>query len=240
MRGDEVELWERQRQGDASAREALILYYLPLVKVWVSRVSRIAYWANREDLMQEGLIGLMEAIEKFSDAGCREFRPYAGKFIQGAMLRNTEVTRDLARRQYENYRKVKNAYSALMQRHEREPAFEEVVEETGLTVEQVRNALDATHIAFAEAFADSPPEPAPAESPAESQDEIIMIREALGRLTEKQVLILTEHYWAGHSDAEIAKRHAMKEETVTKTRKRAIIKLRKLLEVEEGGEHYEY
>jgi RNA polymerase sigma factor (sigma-70 family) len=231
MKDDELGLWKRYSQGDQPVREELILRYLYLVKIQVGKISRLAHWANREDLMQEGIKGLITALEGFDPDGGGEFAAYAWKFIRGAIFRNPELQRDLTRRQYDNYRKVINVHDTLMQELGRRPALEEIVEASGLSAGQVMNAFDATSIAFAEGLPDNDSESAISKGTAEIQYERILIKEALSRLGEKEVLILTEHYWGDQSDRAIAEKFGMKEDTVTKTRKRAIKKMRALLEV---------
>lgn len=232
MKEDELGLWKRYSQGEGQVREELILHNLFLVKIQVGKISRLVRWANREDLMQEGIKGLITALEEFDPDSGNEFAAYAWKFIRGAIFRNPEVVRDLTRRQYDNYRKVKNIHDSLVQELERKPTVEEIVEASGFSADQVMNAFDATSIAFAEGFPDNDPESAVSERTVELQDERILIQEAVSRLRKKEQLLLCEHYWNDQSDREIAEKYGMKEDTVTKTRKRAIKKLRALLEVE--------
>jgi RNA polymerase sigma factor (sigma-70 family) len=239
MKDDELDLWKRYGQGDEDARETLILNYLYLVKIQVLRISKKVFWASREDLMQEGVKGLIAALEKYNPESGNEFAAYARKFIRGAVFRNPEVIRDLTRYQYENHRKVKDIHDALMREWGRKPNIDEIVERSGLTADQVINALNASSIAFAQGFTDYDMESTVSQSAVEIEEERILIREAFSLLSKQTGLILVEHYWNGLSDREIAEKFEMKVDTVKKCRQRAINKLRTLLEAERGSEHNE-
>ncbi|MGA9768036.1 MAG: sigma-70 family RNA polymerase sigma factor [Blastocatellia bacterium] len=230
MTDDENGLWQRYGQGDETARKELISYYLPLVKLLAGRLFRILYWAEREDLMQEGVIGLIHAVRSFRPESGNEFIPYARKFIRGAILRNPEVARDLTRRQHEIYRKANKTYELLREKLMREPTMEEIVEESGLTPDQIINSFDAINIAFAQELAFENLGVTDSRKTAELSDKQILIREIFDRLNEKEHLIFTEHYTSGLTDREIAEKYDMNEYTVITIRKRAIKKIRALLE----------
>ena len=234
MQEGELELWKHSREGDREAREELILSHLPLVKFWAGHIARIAKWANRDDLVQDGIRGLMEAVDRFDPYAGSAFKAYARQFIRGAIFRNPELSRDLGRHQLDRHRNVKDAHDHLMRTLERAPTLDEIAGECGLTTKQVLNALDAMAIAFANEL----PEPeAPGASQAQSdarQYETVLINEALSRLTTKEALIVTGYYWAGESDAELAKDIGSTQAAVSRLRQRAIIKLRTLLDAVEG------
>jgi RNA polymerase sigma factor FliA len=235
MKEEEVELWRRFRKGDEGAPENLILYYQPWVKLLVKRVAAFIHWADHEDLQQTGLIALIEAAQNFQADGERSFMAYARKFILGAIFKNPEVTRTLSNYQYKNYRLVMEAHDQIMQNLMREPTWEEISEVSGLTVDQVCNAFAAMAIAFAKEIPEKDAETSVSHRTVEHQDELIFIEEALSRLSEKMQLIVRQFYYWGKSDREISEEFDLKEDTVTKTRKRAIKKLGELLEIKKGG-----
>jgi RNA polymerase sigma factor for flagellar operon FliA len=88
----EVEqLWtEYKRGGDLGLREELVERYTSLVRYVVERVGSIippgVYQNRREDLLSAGLIGLMEAIEKFKPQLQVRFESYSGRRIYGAVM----------------------------------------------------------------------------------------------------------------------------------------------------------
>ncbi|MGA9773600.1 MAG: sigma-70 family RNA polymerase sigma factor [Blastocatellia bacterium] len=231
MTENELILWKRFGQGDETARKELILAYLPLVDVWAKRISRAAGWADWEDLRQNGVMGLMKAIERFDFSRGVEFIYFARPFIRGSILDSPELTRDLARQQEEICRKIKRAESELTERLQRIPSVEDIADKTGFTPEQMRNAIDAMGIAFAGAFPDS-------EDPASANlietahpDTALMVQDALSLLSERESFVIIYYYLEDQSPQEIAEKLELTVSNVTKIRQRAIIKLRGLLDI---------
>jgi RNA polymerase sigma factor (sigma-70 family) len=239
MTEDELNLWKRYGQGDETAQEELILSYLALVDVLEKRIARMAGWANWEDLRQEGVIGLMKAIENFDPSRGVPFSPFAKNFIRGAIFDSSELTRDLARQQEEHYRKIKRAEDELTKTLERLPTIEEVVEKTGLTLEQIQNAIDAMGVAFAGEFPDAENLPASTLVEAPRPERTIMLEEALSHVSEREALIIIYYYLEDQSPQEIAKRLELTASNVTKIRQRAINKIRERFNGNKRGEHDE-
>src|SRR6185295_9432098 len=98
MTEDKRALWDRYRQRDETARKELIVSYLPLVKLLAKRIAGSASWANWEDLVQDGVIGLIKAIERFDPGKGTPFRAFATHYIRGAIFDNFELTRDMTHR----------------------------------------------------------------------------------------------------------------------------------------------
>ncbi|MEK6406800.1 MAG: sigma-70 family RNA polymerase sigma factor [Acidobacteriota bacterium] len=235
MKPDELSLWARYRQGDERSREELILFYLPLAIVWAKRLSRIAGWANWEDLKQDGVIGLMKAIERFDPGRGVEFRCFARSYIRGAILDSSEFTRDLARRQEEIYRKIRRAEDELTKALQRNPTVEEVAEKTELTIEQIRNAIDAMGVAFAGELPDAEGAPASPRVLTPPPERAIMLLEALSHLSAREQEIIRLYYWEDQPHEEIAQSLGLKVSNVIKIRQRAIKRLGKVLDVEGKG-----
>jgi len=84
----EEELWRRYKEnGDQKARDMLIERYLPLVRYVVNRLMiDPAQNVNREDLYSYGVIGLIDAVDKFDLSKKVKFKTYAVKRIHGAIL----------------------------------------------------------------------------------------------------------------------------------------------------------
>lgn len=257
MTDAELNLWERYRQNDEKALEELISSYYGMVRFWVDRVSLSTGSVNREDLIQEGLIGLIKAIELFDPSKGREFKDSARFFIREAIFDSLEVR--LSRRQAYNYRKVSDAFDRLIQKFKREPTVEEITKETGLTNKQIMDGLDAMSIAFAGETQDSTRLVVHGSregferlqkllqsgglsdevrvnvkdiqwAETARREERVLIKEALSTLSERENSILSRHYFDEESPREIAEKLGLSESQVAKIRMRAIKKLRVLLE----------
>jgi RNA polymerase sigma factor (sigma-70 family) len=233
MNAAELSLWMRCRQGEETARKELILSYLPLAKFWAKKISMIAGWANPEDLKQEGVIGLIKAIDRFDPSRGVEFRAFARSVIHGAICDSSEFTRDLARGQKENYRKLRRAEDELTKALQRIPTIEEVAEKTELTIQQIQNAIGAVGLASAEELPDHEGAPASGKIEAPQPERTIMLLQALSQLSAREQGIIRLYYWEDQSHEHIAQKLGLTVSNVIKIRQRAIKNLGKLLEGEE-------
>ena len=84
----ERELWRLCAQGDAASREELIVAYRPLV-FWIAGKLRAAP-SLRQDLVQEGMLALIRAVDRFDPAREFRFSTYACHRIRGQMLNMLE------------------------------------------------------------------------------------------------------------------------------------------------------
>ena len=137
---EEIDLSKRAKAGDKGARQRLIEKNLRLV-VSVAKKYR-GMGLPFEDLIQEGNIGLMRAVEKFDpDRGWR-FSTYATWWVRQAVQRAVADKGRTIRvpvHMGDKIRKMARAYNELSSEMEREPTDEEVAGRLGWSVEDVRD-----------------------------------------------------------------------------------------------------
>ena len=141
---EEIDLSKRAKMGDEAARKRLIEMNLKLV-VSIAKKSR-GHGLPFEDLIQEGNIGLMRAVEKFDpDRGFR-FSTYATWWIRQAVQRAVADKGKTIRvpvHMGEKIRKMARTYNELSIELARVPSDETVAEKLGWSVEGIREVKDA-------------------------------------------------------------------------------------------------
>jgi RNA polymerase primary sigma factor len=139
----ERELVVAAQGGDAASRARLVETFMPLIAS-VARVYRDSPQVERVELLQEGVVGLLRAVERYDPARGVPFWAYASFWVRQAMQQLvSELTRPLvlSDRALRQLSHVKDAHRAALQESGREPGSAELAARAELTVQQVENLL---------------------------------------------------------------------------------------------------
>src|SRR6201992_3626664 len=141
----EVELAKRIERGDLEAKERMINSNLRLV---VSQARRYqGHGLPMEDLVQEGMLGLLRAVEKFDWRRGFKFSTYGTLWIRQALqrgLQNHGRTIRLPVHVAQRQTKVRKVQSDLSTKLAREPTDEEIAAEAKIDVEEVAELRELT------------------------------------------------------------------------------------------------
>ena len=138
MKGALLKQWENgSREIDPSLREQLILEYTPLIKYIAGRLAvRLPPSVESNDLVNSGVIGLIDAIDKFDPKKGVKFRTYAEFRIRGSMLDELRSLDWVPRSLRQKMHQVDEVYARLEQKLGRSASGEEVAGELGIDVEE--------------------------------------------------------------------------------------------------------
>ncbi|MFQ5962971.1 MAG: FliA/WhiG family RNA polymerase sigma factor [Candidatus Scalinduaceae bacterium] len=125
-----------------SKRDKFIMDYLPLVKYIVGKIMvRLPSHVDYEDLIESGILGLIEAAEKFNEKKGVKFKTYAFHRIRGSILDYLRLEDWVPRSVREKDNKIKEAYNLLEQKLKRTPKAEEVANELGISCDELDKML---------------------------------------------------------------------------------------------------
>jgi RNA polymerase primary sigma factor len=247
----EVELAKRIERGDMQAKQRMIQSNLRLV------VSIAKNYRNQGlpflDLIQEGTLGLIRAVEKFDWRRGFKFSTYATWWIRQAVAR---ALADKARtirmpvHIVERLQKLNKAERLLWTQLGREPTLEEIAEEASLPIEQAKEVKAAAHAStsldqpvgdqedavFGDFVAGEGPTP-------DEQVEVLLRSQALARalaaLNERERNVLILRYGLDNAEPrtleEIGRRLDLTRERVRQIESHALKRLARLHEIEAVG-----
>jgi len=119
-------------------KDRLIKEYLPLVKHIVHRIAiRLPPQVEVDDLMNAGIIGLIEAIEGFDPSRDNKFTTYAQFRVKGAVLSELRSQDFLSRSNRKKARELEETCLRLEQKLGREAKDEEAAAEMGLSLDEL-------------------------------------------------------------------------------------------------------
>ncbi len=130
---------------DPDWQEQMVLQYAPLIKYIAARLAiRLPSHISQEDLVSSGIIGLMDAVQKFDPAKNINFKTYAEFRIKGAMLDELRSLDWIPRSVRKKSHMIENAYVELQKSLGRPAEAEEVARALDLDVKEFHNLLDET------------------------------------------------------------------------------------------------
>lgn len=239
-----------QEQHEGGSKEDTVTKYLPLIRKLAGKLSiALPPSLDEEDLVGSGIIGLLEALDRFEASRGVQFSTYATWRIKGAMIDEIRRTSPAPRSFFSQYRQVHQAEESLRQSLNREPSREEIASSLGWSanmVEQVWASYNLMSVVSLEKMiftgdgeesltlegVISSPDQTPEEMLAD-KEQIEILASAIEKLPEREKLMLSLFYYEELTKKEIAGLMKVSAARISQLHARAIERLRQTLE-EEG------
>lgn len=139
------EFWGEGKKLTPEKRDELIIRYTPLIKYVAGRLAmRLPPHISPDDLVSSGVIGLIDAIEKFDPTKNIQFKTYAEFRIRGAMLDELRSMDWIPRSVRKKASELEKTYERLEKRLGRPAEDEEVAKAMGMDMDSFYKLLDKT------------------------------------------------------------------------------------------------
>jgi len=237
------QLWDSFKStGDIEAKNEILLNYGYLVK-WIVRRMMPKYnnYNEYDDLVSCGMLGLIDAVDKFDFKHEVKFETYAVSRIRGEILdymRSQDWASPSLRKKISA---ITNAFESFESQNLGRPVDQDVADSLGMPVEQVHKILNQSHmfnlVNFEDALSSLNPEAeirgqddnAPEEELLEKEKKEVLT-EVIDALPEKERLVITLYYYEGLLLKEIADILQVTESRVSQIHSKVLAKMRQKLE----------
>jgi RNA polymerase sigma factor for flagellar operon FliA len=136
-------------KSDSLSKEQTIMQYLPHVKRIVQRLAvHLPQSVEIDDLLNVGVIGLIQAVERYDPAMDNKFMTYAAFRIRGAVLSELRSRDYISRTNRRKVRELEKTYLKLEQKKGGDVEDPEVVKEMGVSFEQFYKIKQMSNIAI--------------------------------------------------------------------------------------------
>lgn len=225
-------------------RERLIVEYAPLIKFIAQKIAaRLPANVELDDLISSGVIGLMDAVEKYDVSRDNKFKTYAEFRIRGAILDELRAQDWVPRSVREKAKQLERAYARIEQQKGRQATDDEVCADLGLNASQFHELLnevrgisllsfdDITNLSKADKRSLHSYSEANAKSNTPYNEVSVahlkrMLAEAITDLPEKQRLVLSLYYYEDLNLKEIGRVLDVTESRVSQLHTQAVLKLK--------------
>jgi RNA polymerase sigma factor FliA len=130
--------YQAQQGNEQQDREQVILHNLPQVYYIARQVhARLPQQVPLEDLVQAGVIGLIEAVRSYDPSKLVPLKSYTKFRIRGAILDNIRELDWGSRRLRHQGRQIEEAISSLSKKLGRQPEEQEIADEMGISIEEL-------------------------------------------------------------------------------------------------------
>lgn len=235
-------LKEYQESRSQELRNRLVIRFLPLVRSAAVQLRGMAGSVlQEEDLIDQGVLALMDAMERYDESHGAKFETYAFLRVRGSMIDHIRSQDWVPHRARNFQKKVDEAFSMLANDKMREPEVEEVAAYLNLPVEKVENHIRymnrATLLSFENVLQDmtgvvAKGELETADRSGKPEENLFYrefqqtLKDAIDSLGEKERLVIALYYYEELKYSEIAEVMGIGQSRVCQIHTKAISKLK--------------
>ena len=134
---------KKSKKESLKERDEIIIEYAPLIKYIANRCAlRLPPHVDINDVINSGVLGLMDAIEKFDTQKGVQFKTYAEFRIKGAILDNLRTMDWVPRSIRKTVTLLENTYAKLEKKYNRPATDEEIADALQITVDKLQEILN--------------------------------------------------------------------------------------------------
>jgi RNA polymerase sigma factor for flagellar operon FliA len=245
-REETEKLWEQYfREKTIELRNKLVLRYIDQVKSIVLRmVPTYKGYSSYDDMLSCGILGLMDAIEKYDPDKNVKFEYYAAMRIKGEIIDNIRKQDWAPSSLRRKIKAISNAASELENRLNRTPTDGDIAEYLGMDEEEVQKTLEKSHmfniVYFEEMTQDdhlwenADPDVS-MEEQIEGSEMVKMLGSFIEALSEKERLVVTLYYYEEMKLKEIANLLGISESRASQIHSKAVMMLRAKMDTAYSG-----
>lgn len=232
----------------AELRERLVLQSVPLVHYLLARLGLTQdMGSDYEDMVHQGLLGLIDAVDRYDPKHGTKFSTYASLRIRGKVLDYMRVSDWMPRSARQRVRAIQKATSKLWVDLGREPTEEELAASLGLDIDQVEKGLVDSNLVIVSLDAtvevdqegegslherlvdDKQVDPSETLEDNDVKNQIIA---GIRKLADREQLILSLYYYDELTFKEIGKVLGITESRVCQLHARAVMNLKAVVKHE--------
>lgn len=232
-------LWKTYKEtNDRVAKEQLIVEYVELVKIIAGRLY-VNYNHNVEydDLVSYGIIGLIDAIEKFDIEKNVKFETYANIRIRGAIVDQIRSLDWIPRSTRQKYKKVESAIEKLQNSYGDQLTDDLLADELGISKGELYKTLNEISNLAVLSLEDTVNETGTMDIRSENvemdpqasldtKETELILKEEIEKLPEKERLVISLYYYEELTYKEIAAVMGISESRISQLHSKAITKLK--------------
>lgn len=240
---EDQQLWlQYKATRDQRIKDSLIMKYASFVKYVAGRVAvNLPNNVEFDDLVSYGILGLIDAIDKYDPERNVKFKTYAKTRIRGAIFDELRILDWTPRSIRQKARKLEKAYAKLEGKLGRDATDEEIAEFLKIDIAELHKLFDETKksllLSLDEIFYDDEEgssrfdfiEDQKSDNPqlkVEETEAKQILADAIGKLSDRERMVVTLYYYEDLTSKEIGKILGVSDSRISQLHTKAILRLR--------------